>query len=245
MEKSLKSIFAAAAFVLALSSCTQNDVHKMRTISVSGTGKVFVTPDKASVNFSVITRDSDIKLAQEENASAMRRIQDALSSQGIPAGDIQTSDYGITQESYWKDGEQFYGKYCVTNRIKVTVKDVEKASDVIDVAVRNGATGVDGLSLSYEDEAQAVKRARTLAIENARAIAEESVSAAGTRLGKVLVMEEKKGYRGIAIPSVSNYVSQTWTDDDVVYSDVAGGEVPISGGKKEISVVMNITYELR
>ncbi|MBQ1832220.1 MAG: SIMPL domain-containing protein, partial [Treponema sp.] len=126
MKIVFKSILVLAASVLALSSCSQKDVHKMRTITVSGTGKVYVTPDKATVNLSVITRKADINSAQEENAGTMKRVLDAISSAGISGEDIQTYDYGISQDTHWKDGSMIYGDYIVTNRIKVTVPDVEK-----------------------------------------------------------------------------------------------------------------------
>ena len=242
MKKS--ALVFAALSMLAFLSCSQKDVNKMRSIAVSGTGKVIVTPDKATVKLAVITRKSDIKEAQEENAKAMKKIQDALLAKGVTAENLQTYDYEISQESHWKNDERVYGLYCVTNRIKVTVQDIEKAGDIIDLGIRNGATCVDGISFSYEDEVKAIKRARTLAIENARAIAEESVSVAGTKLGKVLTMKEQRnnGY-GTALSS-SNYMTQTWLPD-TPYDDAAGASTPISSGKKEISIVMDITYELK
>ena len=165
-------------------------------------------------------------------------------AKGVTAENLQTYDYEISQDSHWKNDERVYGLYCVTNRIKVTVQDIEKAGDIIDLGVRNGATGVDGISFSYEDEVKAVKRARTLAIENARAIAEESVSVAGTKLGKVLSMREDKnnGY-GVYL-AASNSMTQNWSTD-TPYDDAAGASTPISSGKKEISIVMDITYELK
>ena len=174
----------------------------------------------------------------------MKKIQDALLANGITAENLQTYDYEISQDSHWKDDERVYGLYCVTNRIKVTVQDIEKAGDIIDLGIRNGATGVDGISFSYEDEVKAIKRARTLAIENARAIAEESVSVAGTKLGKVLTMREDTNNGYGSRFSASNSITQTW-GPDTPYDDAAGASTPISSGKKEISIVMNITYELR
>ena len=245
MKKLAKSILIAAVLSLSLISCTQNDVHNMRTITVSGKGKVYVTPDKATVNLSVITRNLDIKNAQAENAQMMKQVLSAISSSGISSGDIQTYDYGISQDYHWKDDEKVYGEYRVSNRIKVTVSDVEKAGGIIDVAIQNGATGVDSLSFNYEDEPAAVKRARILAIENAKAIAMESVEAAGTKLGKVLIMEEQSGNLPSYMSRIaSNSLSMT-LDGVPVYNDIADSSTPFSTGKKEISVIMNIMYELR
>ncbi len=243
-----KSLFFVLVAAVALSSCTQPDVHKMRTITVSGTGKVYVTPDKATVNLAVITRNIDIKTAQEENAATMTRVLAAISAMGISSEEIQTYDYGITQETYWKNDERVYGKYNVTNRIKVNVPDVEKASGIIDVAIKNGATGIDSLSFSYEDEAKAVKRARELAIENAKAIAQESVATAGAKLGKVLVMEERLGGRPYYMSQLaSNSISQTWNDTAyaVGATGIEGPTPPLSTGKKEISVIVDMMYQLK
>ncbi|MBR7079414.1 MAG: SIMPL domain-containing protein [Treponema sp.] len=245
MKRFVKSILIAAVLALALSSCGQSDVHNMRTITVSGKGNVYVTPDRSTVNLSVITRNADIKSAQTENAETMKRVLSAISSAGISSEDIQTYDYGISQDYHWKDDEKVYGEYKVSNRIKVTVSDVEKAGGIIDVAIQNGATGVDSLSFNYEDEPAAVKRARALAIENAKAIARESVETAGAKLGKVLIMEEQSGNLPSYMSRItSNSLSQTW-GGAAVYSDMADSSTPFSTGKKEISVIVNIMYELR
>lgn len=245
MKRFVKSILIAAVLALALSSCGQSDVHNMRTITVSGKGNVYVTPDRSTVNLSVITRNADIKSAQTENAETMKRVLSAISSAGISSEDIQTYDYGISQDYHWKDDEKVYGEYKVSNRIKVTVADVEKAGGIIDVAIQNGATGVDSLSFNYEDEPAAVKRARALAIENAKAIARESVETAGAKLGKVLIMEEQSGNLPSYMSRItSNSLSQTW-GGAAVYSDMADSSTPFSTGKKEISVIMNIMYELK
>ncbi len=245
MKRFVKSILIAAVLALALSSCGQSDVHNMRTITVSGKGNVYVTPDRSTVNLSVITRNADIKSAQTENAETMKRVLSAISSAGISSEDIQTYDYGISQDYHWKDDEKVYGEYKVSNRIKVTVADVEKAGGIIDVAIQNGATGVDSLSFNYEDEPAAVKRARALAIENAKAIARESVETAGAKLGKVLIMEEQSGNLPSYMSRItSNSLSQTW-GGAAVYSDMADSSIPFSTGKKEISVIVNIMYELR
>lgn len=245
MKNLIKSILITAVLALSLSSCGQGDVHNMRTITVSGKGNVYVTPDKATVNLSVITRNDDIKSAQTENAETMKRVLSAISSEGISSEDIQTYDYGISQDYHWNGDEKIYGEYKVSNRIKVTVADVEKAGGIIDVAIQNGATGVDSLSFIYEDEPAAVKRARALAIENAKAIARESVETAGAKLGKVLIMEEQSGNLPSYMSRIaSNSLSQIW-DGVAVYNDIADSSTPFSTGKKEISVIMNIMYELK
>ncbi|MBQ1643074.1 MAG: SIMPL domain-containing protein, partial [Treponema sp.] len=107
MKKS--ALVFAVLSMLAFLSCSQKDVNKMRSIAVSGTGKVIVTPDKATVKLAVITRKSDIKEAQEENAKAMKKIQDALLAKGVTAENLQTYDYEISQDSHWKNDERVYG----------------------------------------------------------------------------------------------------------------------------------------
>jgi len=217
----------------------------MRTITVTGTGKVFVTPDKATVDLAVITRNLDIKAAQEENATNMARVIEAISKMGIPTSDIQTYDYGISQETHWKDDERVYGKYNVTNKIKVNVSDIEKASGVIDIAVQNGATGIDSLSFSYKDDVKAVKRARELAIENAKTIAQESVNTAGVRLGKILVLEERSATRPSYMSRLtSNSLTQSW-DDAALYAVGPEGSTPLSTGQKEISVIIDMICEIK
>ncbi len=73
----LMSVFALTASVYPGGGGGTNSVPP-RTISVSGTGKVYLTPDIASINVGVHTEDVDVAKALSDNTAAAQSVADAL-----------------------------------------------------------------------------------------------------------------------------------------------------------------------
>ncbi|MBP7299112.1 MAG: SIMPL domain-containing protein, partial [Methanoculleus sp.] len=73
-----------AAVVGNVTAVSQGDSSE-RVIQVSGTGKVTTTPDQAIIVFAVETENSDVKVAQQQNAQRMDAVINALKAAGIPA----------------------------------------------------------------------------------------------------------------------------------------------------------------
>ena len=64
-------------------------------ISVSGQGKVAVTPDIAQLNLGISAQASTVAEAQSQAATAMDKVMSALTSNGVAKKDIQTRVFNI------------------------------------------------------------------------------------------------------------------------------------------------------
>ena len=171
----------------------------LRTITVVGTGTVNIVPDVAQVNVGAEARADTVSEAKAEVDGQMVAIHAALKEMGINENDIQTSHYSIYYERELKpvmlEGpvEESQGGYRVSNMLRVTVRDVEKAGDVVDAAVKAGANQVHGVTFTVSDESSWQGQAREKAISDAEARAAELAGLAGVELGAVWSVSEVIG----------------------------------------------------
>ena len=90
----------------------------------------------------------------------------------------------------------------------MTVRDLDKVSDVMDQGVQAGATSVDGVSFDVADRAAAEADAREAAVADAKAKAETLAAGLGVRIQGVASVSEQvsvpvwydRGY-GLAAPA--------------------------------------------
>jgi uncharacterized protein YggE len=182
---------ASAYFVYSSSTDTAStasgDEIQINTINVAGTGTVTVSPDKAIVYLGVQTQSADATAAQQENAEKMDGIIAALKDAGIPEDDMETSGYSMyPMRSYevlrsYEAEEPTITGYVVSNRLMVTVTDVDKVGDIIDTAVNAGANEVQSVSFTLSDDAR--QDARAQALENAVEAARSDVDTLAGILG--------------------------------------------------------------
>lgn len=235
MNKIIKSIALLTFGCLLLSSCYINRPVKaeetIRTITVSGTGNVTLSPDVVSLNFLVRTSDWSITRAVEKNAVNTANVFAAIKEAGIAENDISTSDYEITQDNT----KDYPGQYTVKNSIAVKIRNTEITGKVIEAAIKmnTGANGLTGYNYSVTDKTGALRQARTLAIQDAQDAASLLAGASGCKISKVLNIRE-------------DYTSARDSSEVMLSRTADTGSVPttIETGSVTISSNVTITYEL-
>jgi len=164
------------------------------TISVSGSGKVSVEPDKAEVYIRIITEATDAKSAQEDNAELANEVRTALMNKGVMKKDMETSSYSLyPKTSYNREtGESTIYGYTVNHVLKVETKNTEDTGDLVDAAVKAGANGLDRVSFLLSDELRdsAYRDALKEASTNANGKANSITSALGVDLGEITSISE-------------------------------------------------------
>ena len=234
MNKNYKSIFILCGAIALLSSCVVNrnntPAETQRTISVSGSGNVSVTPDIVTLKFLVRTTDWNVSKAVEKNAANTANVLTALNEAGISPSDISTFDYNISQDN----SNTYPGQYTVRNTIAVIVRNIDITGAVIDAAVKNN-TGANGLtSFKYEvtDTSSALRQARTLAIQDAQDAASLLAGASGCKVSSVL--------------NISEYQS-IYNSNEIMYkavsADMSEG-TQIQEGNITVKSTVNITYQI-
>ena len=64
-------------------------------ITVSASGSVLLTPDKATVSFGVTTQEETAELAQSKNSEAVQKVIDVLTERGVEEKSIRTTYYSM------------------------------------------------------------------------------------------------------------------------------------------------------
>lgn len=167
----------------------------VRTLTVSGSGQAYLTPDIANINIGVRTEGAEAAEVVAENSNLSKNIVDALKSLDVEEKDIQTTNFSIfPQQEFDQEGKPT-GKvtYIVENTVYVTVRNLDEIGDLLDAAVTAGANQIYGIQFDVADKTAALSEARKAAVESAKVIAEELASAAGVDLGEVQTISVVNG----------------------------------------------------
>ena len=217
----------------ALSTYSESDSRQqtqIKTIEVSGTGIVSMTPDEATVYLGVQTQSANATTAQENNAIKMDKVINALLGAGIAKADMSTSSYSMYPVRD-QTGKNITG-YIVSNQLKVTVKEINKTGDIIDKAVKAGANEVYSISFTLTDETK--QKAREQALKNAAKAARSDADILASELGVV-----------ITGPLQVSTGGGTVTTPYPIAMDEKSATTPIIPGDVTVSASVSVKYQLK
>lgn len=229
--------YAGVAFAQTDAPAAQGEEAKVtRTLTVTGSGKVYLTPDIAYITIGVHTEGENAAETVASNNAQAEKVIDALKAQGIADKDIQTTNFSIyPQQEYDTEGKPTGKiKYIVDNSVFVTVRDITNVGDVLDATVSAGANSISGIQFDVADKTAALSEARKAAVNDARVKADELAKAAGVSVG--------------AVQTISEYTSggaQPMYDMRVAAPMAEAASVPVQAGQMLLTVEVNIVYEIR
>ena len=209
-----------------------------RLIQVTGTGRVQVAPDMATLDVAVETTGSTARAAQEQNALAMREVIAGLKKLGIAERDIRTTQFSLYPIYEPAKAEQANDElkpprivgFRATSGVQVTVRRLEDAGRVVDAVVASGANRIQGVCFGLSDPKRWQDMALEQAIADAGRQAELAARAAGVQLRGVRNISVNGG--GVPILPMARF---------------APGEVaavpPVMPGEMTIQVSVSMTFE--
>lgn len=205
------------------------------TITVNGRGTITIEPDSASIVVGVDVSGETLVETHELAADRMTAVLETVESAGIPTEQVQTVNYSINVINEWDDQGRLKGVsgYQVSNQVQIRTTDLEGLGGLIDSLVESGANTIYSINFFASDATEAYSQARTMAVADAQAKAEELAAAAGVQLGAITtIVENSIGGGPIA-------------DGRVAMFDQAGSAAtPIQSGSLQISIDVQITYTL-
>lgn len=209
------------------------------TVTVSGYAEGVVENNVASFTARVEAFGDDKEMVVEEVNEGMSDLIELVKDFGIDKDDIQTQSVSVYQrEEYLRDdegwsGEVREGQWRASNSIEVTLREVERASELATLLSEAGAVDMYGPRLMVDSKGRQIaeKELMVEAVEDAREKAEIMAEAADKRLGEVVqLMESEVG--GMRLESVMSLPK-------------AGGGMPIETGSSEISKSVVVVFELK
>lgn len=209
--------------------------QKMDAFTVTGEGKVSISPDMAIVTVGVQTTGASVKTTQAELNKRINAVSDAIKKLGIDDTDIQTSNYSIYPTYDYQGTTQRITGYNATSNLVIKVKDLDKTNDVIDASTSQGANTVGGVSFEVSDKEKAQNEARQLAVDDAKKKAEQAGRIAGFSLGKIVNYAENFGGGGYPMPM---FEARGAMDKNSLPTQV-------EPGSQEIVVNVSLSYEIQ
>jgi uncharacterized protein YggE len=243
MSQSLRTIgaFALGALIVAVAALsvrpgpvagapTSGSDSAIHSLTVSGSGKVTVVPDVARVYLGVTLTKPTVKEARDAAAKTMTDVLAAIKGLGIADADIQTTGLSLSARYANGSSTKIVG-YIISEQVQVTVRNLDKAGEVVDAATAKGATDVNGISFELADPAKALDDARGAAVTAARTSALAMASAAHVTLGAVISISDASAPGPIYYGAASA-------------APMADVKTPVQPGTQDVSAVVTVVFEL-
>jgi uncharacterized protein len=227
------SVFIAATVIGAIPAPAQQSPLPERRVIVIGEGSVTVAPDHARIRSGVTTRAKTAKDAADANSKVMAAIIAALLNAAIEQKDIQTSRFSVqpTYTSPQPNTEQKLSGFSVSNQVSVTIREIDKVSEILDRLITTGATDAGSVEFRHSDSSKALDRAREAAVADARRKAELYARAADLSLGSVTWITEDSEY----VPSFPKAVARP---------AAMAAAPPIAAGEDTLHVRITVGFEM-
>ncbi len=194
-------------------------------LTVSGEGKVSVTPDRAIITLGVVTEHVQLAEAQKENNEKMASVIHSLIRLGIPRENIKTAEFRIEPQYDYVEGKQVFRGYKVTHLLRVTIDQVAAVGRIVDTAVANGANQVTSVQFTVSEPTVYYNQALSLALTNS--------------LRKAETLAQSMGVTLLRIPVDIEEVTQA-APQPILYRTAA--ETPIQPGEVEIVAQIRVKY---
>jgi uncharacterized protein YggE len=198
---------------------------KRRTIEVTGTAEVSVSPDLAIVSLAVETTANEAAKAAEQNAGRTAKVAAALKQHLGAKDSVSTTRYAL--EPRYQQPERgsttppTITGYVAYNEVRIETRALDAVGKLIDAGIAAGANRVSQLEFTLEDRNPTLRAALNRAGSEARAQAESVASALGVQLKQVITASSQspvipRRYEGVAMRASAEARAPTHVDPSEV-----------------------------
>lgn len=184
----MRKIILVLTLITTMSVMSQEAQKQVPQISISGEGKVKITPDIAVIQLGVQNNGKDAKEVKTLNDVTIDKVIKYIKKFGIP-----TADYQTTQMSLYKNYDYDKKKYSyqANQTICVTLKDISKYDAFMMDVMETGINVINGVEFKSSKMETYETEARKKAILNAKKKADDYVSVLpGQKVGKAILISD-------------------------------------------------------
>ena len=202
MHNHIRSIIFPLIIVFAMlmsTACTEKKTAQEHCIAVIGKATVYVSPDQATIAFSVVSQANDLTAAKQRHDTAMQKTNTLFSRYNIEQKDVTAENLTIRPRySYNSDTPKFL-YYEITQNISVSITNLDNYEPFLTDLVNNGIDWINDVRFSaqdvrkYRDEAR--RNAVKAAEEKAQLLCDAATSGSNKpKLGKIIRISEVASY---------------------------------------------------
>lgn len=220
-------------FGLTAQAQSQDQRPQVPQISVTGEGKVKITPDQAVVTVGFQNSGKDAKEVKTINDEVVDRVIKFLKKSGIPASDFKTNNVSL-YKNY--DYEKKKYNFQASQTLSITLKDLSKYDEIMMGLNDAGVNSINGVEFKSSKMDDYEREARKKAILDAKQKAQDYVSVLGQKVGKaLLITDNSQSY--IPQPMFKGNMVAMAADEGVQRETLAVGEL-------EINTNVSVTFAL-
>ncbi len=231
------------------------DVNAQTTITVSGDGDAYGSPDIATVSFTITQESKTAAEARKVVDTKMKATHQFLNAQGVKDEDIK-AQYGLSPVYEWQEkrieciaypcvqppGKSVLTGYSVSESVDVTIRGIDKDADVagtiVGGLVENGATNLSGPNFTVEHEDALQAEAREVAIAKAKTKAEKLAKDLGVTIVRIVSFNEGGNY---PIAYGGGVMMKSMAADAAIAPEAAN----IPAGQNKYTSNVTIVYEIK
>jgi uncharacterized protein YggE len=237
VKRFLSLLLLAAPMAAQTVTQPPREVATAETISVTGTGKTSLIPDRFSFTAGVQTTAPTVEEAVNQNNTKIASVIAALKKAGATDQEIRTSNFSIYPQQVYEQGQppRVTG-YQASNQVVVTKKDIAVAGRLLQVALNAGVNETSGLNFEVSDPARGRDQGLKAAFDDAHAKAALLAQAAGRTLGRAMMITEGAE---VGPPPRPMPVSVMAAKGEMIT------QVPLESGTREVAYTISVVFEMR
>lgn len=174
--------------VMTSTSFFAQEVKQVPQISVSGEGKIKVTPDEAIISVSIENTSKEASEAKKANDIIVDKVLKLIKSKGIDTKDFQTQRTNLYQNYDYNTKKK---NYVANQTISIHLKNLLKYDELMIELVETGINGIQGVEFKSSKIIELEKQARKKALLHAKEKAIDYVSVLeNQKVGKALLISD-------------------------------------------------------
>lgn len=226
---------ALLLFALLTTLVQSQEIKPIPMINVTGEGKIKIIPDQAAISISVETKGAKATDVKKENDTKIDAVLKYIKKMNIAKEDFQTQRVNL-YPNY--DYEKKKSNYMATQTVIILLRDLNKYDALMDGMVDVGINRIDNVEFKSSKMEALQSDARKLAMQNAKAKAEDFVSVLNQKVGKAMTISDNtQSY----YPPRPMYEMKTMAMAD------GGGAAPretLAAGEIELVVNVSVSFVL-
>ncbi len=175
-------------FALVTATIQAQELKQVPQISVSGEGKMKVTPDEVVITVAVENIGKEAAEVKKKNDETVDKVLKLIKQRGIPTADYQTQRVNL-YNNYDYNTKKY--NYVANQTISIYLKDLSKYDKLMIDLVDSGINTIQGVEFKSSKIKEYESQARKKAMLDAKQKAEDYVSVlVGQKVGKALVISD-------------------------------------------------------
>ncbi len=229
----MKKLILLLTLITSMNVMSQEQQKLVPQISISGEGKIKVTPDIVVIQLGVQNNGKDAKEVKTLNDVTIDKVIKYIKKFKIPTADYQTAQMSL-HKNY--DYEKKKYSYQANQTISVTLKDISKYDAFMMDVMETGINVINGVEFKSSKMETYETEARKKAILNAKKKADDYVSVlAGQKVGKAILISDN---------SYTNYPQPVFMAKGMMADAEAAPRETLAVGEIEIVCTVNVSFIL-